>query len=75
MLIGGAVSGGRIVADWPGLEPGSLLEGRDLRPTLALDSLIAQVCAETFLLEPDRTARTLFPGSSRGKLLPQLLRA
>jgi uncharacterized protein (DUF1501 family) len=75
MLIGGAVQGGRIVADWPGLAPGNLLDGRDLQPTLALDALIAHACAEMFQLEPDRTARTLFPDSVRGKLLPQLLRA
>ena len=41
MLVGGAVQGGRVVADWPGLAPANLLEGRDLRPTLALDALIA----------------------------------
>ncbi len=75
MLIGGAVQGGRIVADWPGLAPGNLLEGRDLRPTLALDSLIAHACAEAFDIEPDRTARVLFPNSTWDKSLPQLLRA
>ena len=33
MLIGGAVKGGRVVADWPGLAPSSLYESRDLKPT------------------------------------------
>jgi len=67
MLVGGAVQGGRVVADWP--------EGRDLRPTLALDRLLASACAETFALEPDRTARTLFADSARGPSLQKLLRA
>src|SRR5690606_12176956 len=40
MLLGGAVQGGRIVADWPGLSSADLLDGRDLRPTLGLDALI-----------------------------------
>ncbi len=74
MLVGGAVQGGRIVTDWPGLGPANLLEGRDLKPTLGLDTLIASACAETFALEPERTAQLLFPGSTRGRSLPRLLR-
>lgn len=75
MLIGGAVQGGRVVADWPGLAPANLFEGRDLKPTLALDVLIASACAETFQLAPERMARVLFPTSARGKPLPRVLRA
>ena len=75
MLVGGAVQGGRVIADWPGLAPADLFEGRDLRPTLALDALIASACAEAFQLEPERTARVLFPDSARAKPLPRLLRA
>ncbi len=37
MLLGGAVQGGRVIADWPGLAAASLLDGRDLKPTLALE--------------------------------------
>ena len=74
MLLGGTVQGGRIIADWPGLAPADLFEGRDLKPTLALDGLIASVCAECFRLDPERTGRALFPESKRGKVLPQLLR-
>ncbi|QOY96015.1 DUF1501 domain-containing protein [Massilia sp. UMI-21] len=75
MLLGGAVQGGRVLADWPGLAPADLFEGRDLRPTLGLDTLIAQACAETFRLDPGRMARTLFPDTPGGKALPQLLRS
>ncbi len=74
MLLGGAVQGGRIVADWPGLARAQLLEGRDLKPTLALDSLIAAACAEAFQLDPERTVRTLFPDASRLSPVPRLLR-
>ncbi len=74
MLIGGSVQGGRVVADWPGLSPSNLFEGRDLRPTLALDALIASACAEAFQLDPERTTRVLFPDSTRGKSLQRLLR-
>ena len=62
LLIGGTVKGGRIVADWPGLRPDQLYEGRDLRPTLDLDALIAVAAAESLHLDPELAARTLFPG-------------
>jgi uncharacterized protein (DUF1501 family) len=75
MLLGGPVRGGRVVADWPGLSTGDLLEARDLRPTLSLDSLIAKVAAETFRLDPDHAARVLFPGASPRKSTGALLRA
>ena len=74
MVIGGAVQGGRIVTDWPGLAPGNLFEGRDLNPTLALEKLIASTCAEAFNLDPERTRQVLFPGADRYKALPGLLR-
>jgi uncharacterized protein (DUF1501 family) len=74
MLIGGAVKGGRIVTDWPGLAKGSLLDGRDLMPTLALESLIAAACAESFALEPERIASVLFPQGAQKKLVRGLLR-
>ena len=74
MVIGGAVHGGRILADWPGLTQANLFEGRDLKPTLGLDLLIASVCAETFRLDPERTVRTLFPDAARDKLIHRLLR-
>jgi uncharacterized protein (DUF1501 family) len=75
MLVGGAVDGGRIVADWPGLSSANLLDGRDLKPTLALDALITAVCAESFALEPDRLATVLFPVGRSVQALPRLLRA
>lgn len=75
MLLGGAVQGGRVLADWPGLASANLLEGRDLKPTLALDALIAAVCAEVFQLEPERAARVLFPAAARGRFPTGMLRA
>ena len=74
MLVGGAVQGGRMVADWPGLAPANLQDGRDLMPTLALDALVAATCSESFGVEPDRVARVLFPHGPRTRPLPKLLR-
>lgn len=75
MLVGGAVDGGRTVADWPGLSAANLLDGRDLKPTLALDALITVACAESFALEPDRLAPVLFPHGGKRPLVPRLLRS
>lgn len=75
MVIGGAVHGGRVLGDWPGLAQANLFEGRDLRPTLGLDALIAAACAETFSLDLERATRVLFPDALRGKPVPRLLRA
>ena len=61
MLLGGAVQGGRVQADWPGLGDAALYEGRDLRPTTALDVLIASAVSSHFALAPARTAKALFP--------------
>ena len=75
MLVGGAVQGGRIVADWPGLAPANLQDGRDLKPTMALDALIAAVCSESFGVDPDRLKPLLFPHGAPAKAFTKLLRA
>lgn len=62
MLLGGTVSGGKVVSDWPGLAPGQLFEGRDLKPTLALDAAIAGAVAAHFGLDPALVLATCFPG-------------
>jgi uncharacterized protein (DUF1501 family) len=64
MLFGGAVKGGRVVADWPGLAPATLYEARDLKPTTQLDALITGVAAECFGLDPARVGTVLFPGAT-----------
>jgi len=72
MLLGGAVAGGRVVADWPGLSNGALYEGRDLKPTTDLDALIAGALAQHYGIEPGRTMATLFP-ETRGTVLGERL--
>ena len=64
LLAGGAVKGGRVIADWPGLRPAALLDGRDLRPTTDLRALILGSLAQHFRLDPGKVAKTLFPGAA-----------
>nr|WP_310530471.1 DUF1501 domain-containing protein [Novosphingobium sp.] len=74
MLLGGTVSGGKVVSDWPGLAQGQLFEGRDLKPTLALDAAIAGAVAAHFGLDPALVLATCFPGGG-SKPIGGLIRA
>jgi uncharacterized protein (DUF1501 family) len=74
MLIGGAVKGGRVVADWPGLAPAALYQERDLAPTRPLDAVIAGALGDAFGIDADRAQRVLFPGAARGRPTDGLIR-
>lgn len=63
LLFGGAVRGGRVLADWPGLAQRQLYEGRDLRPTLDTRQLLKGVLAAQFDLRSAELDRLVFPDS------------
>ncbi|MFO1027503.1 MAG: DUF1501 domain-containing protein [Acetobacteraceae bacterium] len=63
-LAGGAVAGGRVLADWPGLGAGQLFEDRDLQPTLDLRALMKGVLGPHLGLSA-RDLLTVFPGSEQ----------
>lgn len=73
-LLGGAVQGGRVRADWPGLKPAQLFENRDLAPTADLRALVKGVLAEQYRLDA-RALDTVFPGAARVSPMSGLLRA
>ena len=75
MLLGGAMKGGRVLADWPGLGTAALLEGRDLKPTMQLDSFIAGAVAEHFAIEPRRVMAGLFPDGTAMHPISGLVRS
>jgi len=74
-VAGGAVLGGRVLADWPGLSDGDLHEGRDLRPTLDLRSVFKAALVDHLALDPAFVETTVFPASAEAKPLAGLLRA
>jgi uncharacterized protein (DUF1501 family) len=74
-LLGGAVQGGRVVADWPGLSDAALYEGRDLRPTAGLDAVIGSAAAAHFGVDPARAMPALFPGQKSARAMDGLVRA
>jgi uncharacterized protein (DUF1501 family) len=63
LLAGGAVKGGRVIGDWPGLADGQLYEGRDLRPTTDLRTVLKGILADQFGLPAAALADTVFPDS------------
>ncbi len=73
-LVGGAVRGGRVVSDWPGLGAGALYEGRDLRPTLDLRAVFKGVLHEHLGVTAVDLQRSVFPDSEAVAPLRDLLR-
>jgi uncharacterized protein (DUF1501 family) len=73
LLVGGALKGGRVVADWPGIKEADLYERRDLKPTTDLRAVLKglledHLCADTRSLEA-----AVFPDSASVKPLRGLL--
>ena len=66
LLAGGAVKGGRIIADWPGLKTANLRDQRDLKPTTDLRAVIKGVLRD-HLRMPDATLAKVFPESTGAK--------
>ncbi len=74
-LVGGAVNGGRVIADWPGLSHGALVDGRDLRPTLDLRSVFKGVLDEHMRVDTKTLNTRIFPDSNGARPLLGLVRA
>jgi len=74
-LLGGAVQGGRVIADWPGLDSRALHEGRDVAPTLDLRSVLKGVLAEHLGVPRRALEADVFPDSRAAPMLGGLVRA
>ena len=72
LVLGGAVRGGRVIADWPGLAPAQRHEGRDLRVTTDLRALFKTVLTEHLGLPAARVSQSVLPGSANLANLPLL---
>jgi uncharacterized protein (DUF1501 family) len=71
-LAGGAVNGGRVIADWPGLAAQDLHEGRDLRATTDLRAVFKGVLAARFGVAESVLERAVFPDSEAVQALTDL---
>jgi uncharacterized protein (DUF1501 family) len=73
LLAGGAVKGGRVISDWPGLKPASLYQGRDLAPTNDLRAVFKGVLHDHLGISERALAETVFPDSAPVKAMKGLL--
>jgi uncharacterized protein (DUF1501 family) len=73
-LLGGAINGGRVIADWPGLASSALHQGRDLKPTLDMRSVLKGVLASHLGVTERDLEERVFPNSRIAKPLEGLTR-
>ncbi len=66
ILAGGALAGGRVYGDWPGLAESALYQGRDLMPTVDVRHYPALALEALFGLDRDAIGRDVFPGLDLG---------
>lgn len=62
-LMGGAVNGGRVVADWPGLGTSQLYQGRDLMPTTDLRAVLKGLLRDHLGISELALSQRVFPSS------------
>jgi uncharacterized protein (DUF1501 family) len=63
-LAGGALKGGRVIADWPGLKPAQLYQERDLKPTTDLRAVLKGLLRDHLRVEESVLASSVFPDSA-----------
>jgi uncharacterized protein (DUF1501 family) len=73
LLIGGALKGGRVVADWPGLKEADLYEKRDLKPTTDLRAVLKGLLKDHLRVDERALAEAVFPGSAAVKPMTGLV--
>ena len=73
LLAGGAVKGGRVISDWPGLKYANLYQGRDLAPTTDLRAVMKGLLHDQFGLGERVLAETVFPDSAAVKPMQGLV--
>jgi uncharacterized protein (DUF1501 family) len=72
MILGGAVRGGRLVGEWPGLGAGGLYEDRDLQPANDLRSVFKSALIDHLHLSSSYVNRVVFPDSAGARPIPDL---
>jgi uncharacterized protein (DUF1501 family) len=73
LLVGGALRGGRVIADWPGLKPANLYENRDLAATTDLRAVLKGLLRDHLRSDEKALAEVVFPGSANAKPMAGLV--
>jgi uncharacterized protein (DUF1501 family) len=72
-LAGGALKGGRVIADWPGLKVAQLQDGRDLKPTTDLRAVVKGLLHDHLRVNEQALSAKVFPDSGAMKPMTGLL--
>jgi uncharacterized protein (DUF1501 family) len=72
-LAGGALKGGRVITDWPGVADNQLFEGRDLKPTTDLRAVLKGILRDHLRVPESKLATTAFPQSGDVRPMSGLL--
>jgi uncharacterized protein (DUF1501 family) len=72
-LTGGALNGGRVIADWPGLKPEQLYEQRDLKATTDLRAVLKGVLKDHLRVDDKALADAVFPDSGNASPMAGLV--
>ncbi|HEX7369906.1 MAG TPA: DUF1501 domain-containing protein [Rhodanobacteraceae bacterium] len=74
-LAGGALRGGRVAGDWPGIGTGELYQNRDVHATTDFRSVFKGVSAEHLRVPESLLESRVFPGSAAARPLSNLVGA
>jgi uncharacterized protein (DUF1501 family) len=73
LLAGGALKGGRVIADWPGVAEAKLYENRDLMATTDLRAVMKGLLRDHVRVREDALATSVFPDSAGVKPMTGLV--
>ncbi len=63
LLVGGALKGGRVIGDWPGVKESDLFENRDLKATTDLRAILKGPLRDHLRIDERALANDVFPDS------------
>lgn len=75
IIAGGAVNGGKIRGEWPGLSMAALLDERDLAPANHLESLFKSALTQHLSVSERQVADTIFPELNAIQMMQDLFHA
>jgi uncharacterized protein (DUF1501 family) len=73
LLAGGAIKGGQVISDWPGLKQAQLYEGRDLKPTTDLRGVLKGLLRDHLGLSESVLNDAVFPESNQARPMTGLI--
>ena len=73
LFAGGALKGGRVIANWPGLKDADLQDKRDLKPTTDLRSVLKGFLRDHLRVNQRHLEATVFPDSAAAQPMQNLL--